>query len=312
MPARKILVLGTGGTIAGRATEAGDNVGYTAGQVPVATLVAGALGADADHGLEIVTEQVAQLDSKDMSYAVWRALALRCREALADPAVHGIVITHGTDTIEETAWFLALVLAATKPIVLTCAMRPATAQSPDGPQNLLDAVSVALQPGWGGVVVVAAGEVHGAQQVRKVHPYRVNAFDSGEEGALGWMEERRVRWARQAPTAASAPKAQAELPPEMPWVEIVHSGALCDGRTVDALVQAGVQGIVVAATGNGTVHAALLPALERAAARGIPVWVASRCPLGALVGWRHSWMRAASGLSPAKARVSLALECLGA
>ncbi len=135
-----VVVLGTGGTIAGAASEASDNVGYVAGQRSVADLLR-AVPALAGAALE--TEQLAQLDSKDMTHAVWRLLALRCAHHLTRPEVVGIVITHGTDTLEETAWFLQRTLAPERPVVLVAAMRPATSLQADGPQNLLDAVAVA-------------------------------------------------------------------------------------------------------------------------------------------------------------------------
>ena len=134
---QKIVVLGT-------AQKASDNIGYTAAQVGVEQLLHAVPGLQAASGGSLVAEQIAQLDSKDMEFSVWGALAQRCASALADPDVRGVVITHGTDTLEETAWFLQSVLDAHKPVVLTCAMRPATALVPDGPQNLLDAVAVAL------------------------------------------------------------------------------------------------------------------------------------------------------------------------
>ena len=140
----KVVVLGTGGTIAGTASTAGDNVGYTAAQVTVRDLLAAIPGLPrALGGRQLVTEQVAQVDSKDMSVAIWRDLAARCLHWLQDSSVQGIVITHGTDTLEETAWFLQTLLNPRKPVVLTCAMRPSTALAPDGPQNLLDAVAAA-------------------------------------------------------------------------------------------------------------------------------------------------------------------------
>src|SRR5438132_2292849 len=178
-PADKVVVLGTGGTIAGTAADELDNVGYTAGQLAVAQLVR---AVPALAAVAIECEQVAQLDSKDMGHAAWRDLALRCAHHLARPEVAGIVVTHGTDTLEETAWFLQRVLAPAKPVVMTAAMRPATALQADGPQNLLDAVTVARAPGARGVVAVLAGVVHGAREVRKVHPYRVDAFGSGDAG----------------------------------------------------------------------------------------------------------------------------------
>ena len=147
------VILGTGGTIAGRATRAGDNVGYVAGQVNAQDLI-GAVPALAGMPLEV--EQVAQIDSKDMGFAVWQRLAQRVAHHLVREEVTGVVITHGTDTLEETAYFLQQVLRPTKPVVLTCAMRPATALVPDGLQNLLDAVAVAGDVQAHGVMAVCA------------------------------------------------------------------------------------------------------------------------------------------------------------
>jgi L-asparaginase len=160
--------------------SAADNVGYQAAQVGSTTCWPGCPGC-AD--VLVTTEQVAQVDSKDMEPAIWRALALRCAcIGLRSPRWQGIVITHGTDTLEETAFFLHRVLPAAKPVVLTCAMRPATALAPDGPQNIVDAMAVARAPGAHGVTVACAGTLHGAEQVRKVHPYRLDAFSSGDAG----------------------------------------------------------------------------------------------------------------------------------
>lgn len=313
---QKIVVLGTGGTIAGTAASAADNIGYTAAQVGVAQLLAAVprLADVADGPLE--AEQVAQVDSKDMDFAIWRALAGRCAALLADASVRGIVITHGTDTLEETAWFLASVLDARKPVVLTCAMRPATALAPDGPQNLLDAVAVAATPGAQGVLVAAAGALHGARQVQKVHPYRVDAFASGEEGPLGWVEEGRVRLSSDWP-AAQVEQAQAAIETvasDRPWprVEIVMNHAGAGGALVDVLVRDGVDGIVVAATGNGTLHHALQAALEAAQTAGVAVRVTTRCALGRVLPKPGDVLPDAGGLSPVKARVALLLELLAA
>lgn len=308
-----LVVLGTGGTIAGTAACSTDNLGYSAAQRSVQALLDG-LGT-VPAGIELVSEQVAQVDSKDMDGAIWQALALRCQHYLSDPRVCGIVITHGTDTLEETAWFLHSVLLATKPVVLTCAMRPATALFADGPQNLRDALVVATQPGAHGVTVVCAGQIHAAQRVQKVHPYRLDAFDSGDGGVLGWVEAGRVRIVQ--PWAMGALGAHVETggwPAAVCWprVEIVLSHAGASAATVDALVASGVQGLVVAATGNGTIHQALIPALERAETAGVAVLVSTRCVWGELVSMpneppRWPW---APGLSPVKARISLLLQLL--
>jgi L-asparaginase len=310
---QKIVVLGTGGTIAGTAAQAGDNIGYTAGQIGVAQLLGAVPGLQAMAG-ELLIEQVAQIDSKDMDTEVWRALALRCAHHLKDPEVRGIVITHGTDTLEETAWFLHEVLDARKPVVLTCAMRPATALAPDGPQNLLDAVAVAMAPGATGVLAVAAGEVHGARHVQKVHPYRVHAFTSADVGPLGFVEEGQVRLTKNWPLApdSKAPVAIKNIANIDSWprVEIVVSHAGATGSLVDALVGDGVQGLVVACTGNGTIHRLLEAALVRAQTSGVAVMRSTRCPEGQVLPKPGDMLRDSQGLSPVKARITLMLDLL--
>lgn len=316
---KRLVILGTGGTIAGQSARAGDNVGYVAGQVSVADLVG---AVPLLQGLPLDVEQVAQLDSKDMGFAVWKALAARVAFHLERPEVAGIVITHGTDTIEETAFFLQSVLRPGKPVVLTCAMRPATALVPDGPQNLSDAVAVARQAGAFGVVVVCAGQVHSAVDVAKVHTYRVDAFDSGDAGALGCVEEGVLRQFRPWPAACEAgffdasAHARVQACSALPRVVLVTSHADDDGLLVKALTQAGcdaaqpLRGIVVAGTGNGTVHACLESALVEAEAQGVRVVRTSRCARGRVLAHAGHRLAAVSGWSPVKARIALALELL--
>ena len=315
MASQKIVVLGTGGTIAGKASSQGDNVGYTAAQVTVDDLLRSVPGLRALVSGGLVAEQIAQLDSKDMDWSVWIALARRCQALQLDSAVRGIVVTHGTDTLEETAWFLANAVHGSKPVVLTCAMRPSTSLTPDGPQNLLDAVSLAQDDSAAGVLVVAAGEVHSAQRVRKAHPYRVAAFTSDEAGPLGWMEEGCVRWAHAHPVAKTMGMQDALLggaDPEMPWVEIVNSHACASARQIRALLHAGVQGLVVACTGNGTIHRSMEEALLQAQEQGVSVVRASRCTEGQIIARGGEGLPVAAGLSPVKARVSLMLHLLKA
>lgn len=309
--AQKIVVLGTGGTIAGNAASASDHVAYKAGERSVQSLL-DALAQDAARQLDWQAEQVAQIDSKDADFDLWASLHSRCSAHLADASVAGIVITHGTDTLEETAWFLRQTLPATKPVVLTCAMRPASALVPDGPQNLLDALALAAQTDARGVSVVCAGVVHDPTHVRKVHPYRLDAFGSGEAGPVGWMEEGALRLAQ--PWSLPASISFAFSPPtQWPWVEVLQSHAGARAEAVDALVAAGVQGLIVAATGNGTLHYGLEAALQRAAAQQVQVRVTSKCALGAIVGQpAHGLVLAERGLSPEKARVSLILDMLAA
>ncbi|TSE19963.1 putative L-asparaginase [Tepidimonas alkaliphilus] len=330
-----LRVLGTGGTIAGRAACADDVVGYQAGVVAVQDLLQ---GLPAPPGWTLQTAQVANLDSKDMTVAVWRALLQAVHAALHDPAVGAVLVTHGTDTLEETAWLLQAALAPAKPVVLTGAMRPATARVPDGPQNLTDAVTLATDAALraaGGVWVTLAGRVFDAAAARKVHPARVDAFGGGDAGPAAWVEGGRVRWlldpaARVAALEALAGSRGAAVEP--PWqaaawprVEWITSHAAADGALVRALLaqrcaaragqdaDAPLAGLVVAGTGNGSVHAELADALRQAQQEGVAVWVTTRCAEGEVLPSPHG--RSAGGwavtpLPPAKARISLMLALL--
>ena len=303
-----LVVLATGGTIAGLSAHPGQAVGYDAAQLGVAQLLT---GVPTPPGFTVVQEQVAQLDSKDMDFSVWRRLALRCAEWLARPEVAGIVVTHGTDTLEETAVLLQSVLMPAKPVVLACAMRPADALSPDGPVNLRDALVVAACAEARGVVAVCAGAVHAALDVRKVHPYRLDAFSSGDAGPLGYVEEAQLRRLRAWPQGDRPALAAQQLPADdsqWPWVEMVSSHAGADGIVVDLLVRAGVRGLVVVATGNGSLHYRMEAALLRARSAGVQVLRASRCAEGALIGVSGDVLPHGGALTPAKARVALLLD----
>jgi len=265
---------------------------------------------------------VAQLDSKDMDFDVWLQLAQRCAFWLSETDVAGVMITHGTDTIEETAFFLQSVLAGGKPVVLTCAMRPASSLSPDGPQNVRDAIAVAATPGAQGVTVVCAGSIHGALDVQKVHTYRPDAFSSGDAGPVGYVEEGEVRRLRDWPSSPTngltkilAMKTEEAL--RWPRVEIVTSHAGASGAIVDLLLQeraAGVaepiRGLVLAATGNGTVHHALEAAALRAQDAGVAVLRATRCASGRILPKTDDRLRDAGALTPVKARIALMLELI--
>ena len=316
----RIVVLGMGGTIAGVARQAGDNVGYDAAQLGVEQLVASVLrsggGLSTD---DVIAEQVAQINSKDMTHAIWWRLVQRVAHWLADASVQGIVITHGTDTLEESAYLLHRLLSPGKPVVLTSAMRPATALSADGPQNLADALTLARWPSASGVMTVASATVHGAQDVQKVHPYRVDAFSSADAGPIARIEEARVVRLRDWPVP-DTPALWEPLHLAMadtdawPWVEIITGHGGMDARVVDALLQAGVRGLVVAGSGNGSVHEVLMPALARARAAGVRVWRGTRCLQGKVVpaagSERGEAWDAVTDLPPVKARIGLMLELM--
>ena len=311
-----VVVLGTGGTIAGTAASSSDDSSYTAAQLSITQLLAAVPGLA---GVPIESEQVAQIDSKDMSHAIWQALALRVAHHLARAEVAGIVITHGTDTLEETAYFLQRVLAPAKPVVLTGAMRPATSAKADGPRNLLDAVAVVRQAtdaGLNGVLAVLHGRVHGARQVRKAHPARRDAFDSGEAGPLASVDNGMLRClAAQGATPASG-----HLPPlsaalhcavaDWPRVEIVVSHAGASGAVVRALCADGVDGLVVAATGNGTLHHEIEAALFTAQDQGVAVRRSARSRDGRVLQPGAQGLPGAGDLSPVKARIELMLALM--
>ncbi len=307
----RVAVLATGGTIAGSAPDAANTAGYQAGVIGVAQLLAAVPGLDTV--AQIHAEQVASIDSKDMALTLWTQLATRINELLARNDVDGVVVTHGTDTLEETAWLLQLTVKSSKPVVLTAAMRPATALSADGPLNLRNAVAVAADPqsAGQGVLVAFSNRIHCARDVTKVSTYAVDAFQSPDVGALGWVQDGRVEFARRAlrpHTLAS------EFAVGAPWpaVEIVASYAGVTRTAVDALVAAGVRGIVVAGTGNGSIHATLQQALVEAAANGVAVARASRVGSGHVM---HNGAASddalgfvsAGTLNPYKARVLLML-----
>jgi L-asparaginase len=311
----KIIVLGTGGTIAGTAASAGDSLGYRSAQLGVGDLLKAIPGIEqALAGHALAFEQVAQVDSKDMDFVLWQHLLERVAFWCDQPDVQAVVITHGTDTAEETAWFLSRTLATGKPVVLTCAMRPATALAPDGPQNLLDAISVAVHPEAAGVLLVCAGRIHTARDVQKIHTSRVDAFDSGDAGPLGFVEHGRLRLPRGWPLAPA--RADRVLMTTVlqarhwPWVAVICSHAGADARVVTSLQAAGVQGIVVAGTGNGTVHQALEGALLKARSAGVAVVRASRCAHGQVWSADDAPLPDSAGLSAVKARIDVFLQLL--
>jgi L-asparaginase len=306
----KIVILGTGGTIAGTAPRADDAVGYAAGQLGVGHLVA---AVPSLKGLDIECEQIAQLDSKDMDVATWQLLAARAAHHLGRADVGGVVVTHGTDTLEETAYFLQRVLAPHKPLVLTAAMRPATSIAADGPQNLADAVATARDAHAGGVLVAFAGHVWSGAEVRKAHSYRLDAFGAGDAGPLAAVEEGALRWFREPPRVLGPGGAYGLAhimrdAAHWPRVEIVMSHAGASGRLVDALRMQRVDGIVVAGTGNGTLHHEIEAALLRAQSAGVRVLRSTRCAAGPVIG--GVMLASAGALSPVQARVEMMLELL--
>ena len=291
---KKIVVLATGGTIAGWANAVDQPQNYKAGQVSGADLVAGI----SLEGYDLVTEQVAQVDSKDMSYAIWQSLLKRLTHWLALDDVQGVVITHGTDTVEETAYFLSHVMPNSKPMALTCAMLPANAPDADGPSNLRDALAWVASDAACGVSLVCAGQVHPGDAVQKTNSQLRNPFMSHEPSVADpWL---------QKPSLT-----QLLVTTVWPRVVMVYNHCGADGRDVRAMMaQDPPDGFVVAGTGNGTVHQALEAALMDAQGQGASVLRASRCAWGGVQSRAGEVFPHAGSLTAAQARIALMLHLL--
>lgn len=308
----KVVVLGMGGTIAGIG-DASAPRGYRSGEVAVDTLVA---SAGSIQGMEVLTEQVAQVDSKDMDEKLWLRLASRVSYWTAHDDVSGVVITHGTDTLEETAYFLAATLSISKPVVLTGAMHPSTHAAADGPGNLRDALNIAARRDMPGVSVMFAGRLFAGTEARKVRPLRPDAFEAGDAGCLARFEGHDLIRCRPWPAMNSAyqPGAMSALEAlvadgrPLPWVAWITSHTGATGAEVRALVAAGVRGLVVGGTGNASMHHCLENALAEAGAAGVLVDVGSRCSLGDAEPSEQAMTQAA--LQPAKARIAMQLRLI--
>jgi L-asparaginase len=271
-----IKILATGGTIAGAGAAGG--YGYTSGQFKVEDLINAV--PDLDKLANLSGEQVANIGSQDMNDEVWLKLAKRVNALLADPAVDGIVITHGTDTMEETAYFLDLVVNSPKPVVLVGSMRPATAISADGPANLYNGVAVAASPGarGRGTLVVINDEIHSGRNVIKTNTTNLETFDSPNRGADGVVHTGKINWFgmdERIATPFNIKNLNA-----LPRVDIIYAHSNMDTTLIDAAIEAGAKGIVIAGVGDGNMSKAALERLGEAAKQGILVVRSTRLPKG--------------------------------
>jgi L-asparaginase len=315
-PRPLVYVLSTGGTISGKGASSTSLAEYQSGALRGEDLVAAV--PEIKGVADVRVEQVANVSSTDITLANWLTLANRINAIFAsDPAASGVVITHGTNTLEETAYFLNLTVAYDKPVVLVGAMRPASAISADGPLNLLNAIRTAVSKDavGKGVLVVLNDEINGARDVTKTNTYRVETFKSPELGLLGYVDADRVAFYRASTKRHTARsefdvRGLASLPP----VEILYSYVQPSTVLAQALVQAGTRGIVMAGTGAGLVstaeRAALKPLLTLPAASRPVVVRSNRTGNGRVVAlpeYDALGMIPADTLSPQKARVLLML-----
>ena len=312
----KTVVLGTGGTIAGLAADPSNPSNYKASQLGLTDILQQA-GIQTP-GLEM--QDVARIDSKDMGPAVWRPLLQAILQAQERSDVQAVVITHGTDTIEETAFLLEVMGPWPKPVVLTCAMQPADSPTADGPGNLRDALLLAQHPAFKGVAVVCAGKAHHPQHLQKIRTDQDDAFSSGLSQPLAQMHK--GQWllrepADQLPRNGRTPDLQTLLnTADWPRVEWVSNHASADGEMVMSLLAGSskakrpLRGLVVAATGSGTISVGMENALIQARAVGVEVWVSSRCVWGQARFYEDKPYGVATSLNPAKAMVALSLSLL--
>ena len=266
----------------------------------------------------INVEEFANIPSERMRPEIWLQLARRVRALIEAADVDGIVILHGTDTLEETAFFLDVILPTGTPVVLTGAQRAASDPDPDGPGNILDAARVALHPRacGRGVMVVLHGEIHAARRVIKADTDDVDAFDSVQPPDLGWVRAGCVHF-----TGVQVPRIQVPFPTAVKRVDIILMYAGADDTALKASLAQGADGLVIEAVGAGNVNEALYHGILDALQAGIPVVISSRVmsggvrPLYAYVGGGATLKKAgailASDLGPLKAR-ALLIAALGA
>ena len=278
-----IVILATGGTIAGAGVSSTGSA-YTSGQVKIEAMI------DAVPNIRSLAnlrgEQLANVGSQDMSVKVWLDLANRINELLKTKDVDGIVITHGTDTQEETAYFLNLVVKSDKPVVLTGSMRPSTALSADGPLNMYNAVALAANPnakGYG-VMVVMNDDIHAARDVKKMISTPVHTFQSPQEGLIGTVIFGDVLFFHK-PSGRHTTNSEFSVDglKSLPRVDIVYGCADMSTDLIDIMVKAGAKGIVIAGVGDGNMNAGTLEAMKKATSAGIPVVRATRVPIGAVL-----------------------------
>ena len=314
-PLPRVVVLSTGGTIAGRGDSTMALSEYKAGSLKAEELVEAV--PELRQFARISVEQVANIGSSNMTIAVWRQLAHRINALFAgDAGIAGMVITHGTSTIEETAYFLNLTVRHERPVVLVGAQRPASAISADGPLNLISAVRTALSPDsrGRGVLVVLNDEINAARDVTKSNTYRAETFRSGELGFLGYVDQDKVAYYR-SPEKRHTVKSEFDLHamPAFPAVEIVYSSVESNAPLIiEALQRSGVRGIVFAATGAGSLSDPERDAVKRsvAEARGTVFVRSTRVANGRVLArpaFDELGIIAADNLSPQKSRILLML-----
>ena len=309
---RNVVILATGGTIAG-AAGSGVQSGYTSGQVTIDAMVNAV--PDITKLANIKGEQISNVGSQDMSFEIMLKLAKRIEELTAGNDVDGIVITHGTDTMEETAYFLNLVTKTDKPVVLVGSMRPSTAVSADGPLNLYNAVAVAADPNAKnrGVLLVMNDWIHSAQSLTKVSTTAVQTFMSPIRGLIGTTAYGVNEYYRY-PHSKYGAKSELSVNgvTKLPRVDIIYADADMEPDIIDSSVEHGAKGIVIAGVGNGNMNKAALDACSRASKKGVIIVRSTRVATGNVarnveVNDDQLGFVASNDLNPQKSRILLSI-----
>lgn len=310
-----VCILATGGTIAGSA-KSSTQAGYTSGGLDVKGLIRAV--PDLDRLARVDGEQFSDIGSQDMSFEIMTGLAGKINQLLSRDDIDGIVVTHGTDTMEETAFFLNLTVSSPKPVVMTGAMRPSTAISADGPLNLFNSVAVAADPESQerGVMVVMNDRIHGAHSLTKTNTTSVETFLSPVNGLMGTVIYGEVKFFRgpfRKHTLVSEFTPDYTLP--LPRVDIIYACADMPADLIEASVSRGARGVVIAGDGNGNMNQASIKTAAELSKKGIFIVRASRVPTGTVsrnveVDDDANGFIASDELNPAKARILLMLALL--
>ena len=306
----RIKILATGGTIAGAQTSQAE-YGYKSGSFNVQDLI-NAVPQMKDLA-DITGEQIVNIGSQDMNDDVWLKLAKRLNEVLAQPDVDGVVITHGTDTLEETSYFLDLVVKSDKPVVMVGSMRPATAISADGPMNLYNAMAIAADPRakGRGVLVELNDTIFAAREVIKTNTSSVQTFSSANRGPAGLVNTGKITWFG-VPSGRRGAKSEFSINDvnALPRVDIIYAHANMSTDLIDAAVKNGAKGLVIAGVGDGNMTQKALERCDAAAKSGVVIVRSSRLPTG--LTYRNNEVNddkygfvASLELNPAKSRVLL-------
>lgn len=309
---KKIMLLGTGGTIAGKAVNSVETAMYEAGQINIKDLIQEIPVLESIAQIEC--EQVCNIDSADITLEIMVELRNKINKYLSREDIKGIVVAHGTDTLEETAYFLNLTIASSKPVVLVGAMRPATAFSADGIMNMINAIYVAISEHSinKGVLVVMNDRIYAAREVSKTHTTGLDAFTSLELGSLGNVNGEGVNFYQQSLRKHTLEScfSKIDLKNSFPIVDVVYCVAGMSYRTIELLIKNGSQGIVIAGFGNGNINSKFKEKLKNAVKTGTVIVMSSRVASGEIVAGqaaKETGIICAGNLNPQKARILLIL-----